>query len=60
MIIDLGVEEFTSHFYPPLTGPYAPFFVQVPPLRLDFADNIPLHWDTMEGTPEVSLVYLGR
>jgi hypothetical protein len=28
--------------------------MQVIPLRLDFDNSIPLHWDEMEGTPEVS------
>jgi hypothetical protein len=54
MVTDLGDEEFAPPFNPPLTGPYTPVLMQVPPPRLDFADSIPLHWVAMEGTPEVS------
>jgi hypothetical protein len=53
-VTDLGAEEFTPPSNSLLTGPYAPVFMQVLPPRSEFTDSIPLHWATMEGTPEVS------
>jgi hypothetical protein len=43
IIEDLGAEEFTPHFNPPLLGTFPFLVVQFPPLRSDLVDSIPLH-----------------
>jgi hypothetical protein len=47
-------EEYALTFNPLLTRTFPSPVVQVLPPRSDFTDSIPLHWATMDDTPQVS------